>query len=173
RGVEVFEFESWHAAVRVVVDRNLLPVMTPAPAPVVQRLAHRNAIEPGLERAAAPESANPAKCAQEYFLSHVGGIRRIGEYSVDEVIYAAVVVGDEPFECGVGTRLEFGYELGFVSAPRQTLREIRHFLRLIELRGSRTIPEPLVAAPVNGCGCSYKFRHQPASDCSNYSSKSN
>jgi hypothetical protein len=89
--------------------------MSPAPAPVVERLANRNSVKPRLQGTSAPESANSFECTKEDFLRDIGGIGRIGKNSVGEVIYAGVVIRDEAVERGFRAGLKFVYELRFIS----------------------------------------------------------
>ena len=108
------------------VNRNLLAVMTPAPTAMIERLSHRYSVEPGFQRAALPESANPLEGVKENFLRDVGSIGRVRKDAVGEVVHSRVVVGDQPVEGGVRPGLQLGYELGFVASPRQGLCEVGH-----------------------------------------------
>jgi hypothetical protein len=81
-------------------------------------LAYRYSIQPSLKGAAAPETANSSKYAEEDFLGHIGGVSCIVKDSVYEVVDWSVVVGDKPLERGVGARLQFRDKLRFVTAPR-------------------------------------------------------
>src|ERR1700735_3631849 len=100
--------------------------MPPAPSPVIQRLANRNSVEPGLQRTAATESTDTTKRAQKNFLGYVGCVGCIRKNSINEVINRGVVIGDEPFESRVRAGLELSDQLRFIAAPRYTGRHIRH-----------------------------------------------
>lgn len=60
------------------VDRNLISVMPPEPAAVVERLAHGDPVEPRLERASAAESADAPESVNEHFLCDVGCFGWVG-----------------------------------------------------------------------------------------------
>src|ERR1700722_186090 len=111
------------------VDRNLLAMMAPAPAAMIQGLTHGDAIEPRFQRTAAAEIANPAKRAEKNFLGNVSGVGAIGQNSVNEVVHTGVVVGDEPIERGLRTSLQFGDQFGLITSPRQRLCEVGHAVR--------------------------------------------
>jgi hypothetical protein len=95
-----------------------MTVVPPAPTPLVQGLAYRYSIQPSLKGTTAPETANSSKYAEEDFLGHIGGVRCVVKDSVYEVIDWSVVVGDKPFERGVGARLQLRDKIRFVMAPR-------------------------------------------------------
>src|SRR5271170_7404439 len=70
-----------------------------------------DAIQPRLQRTALPESANPAKGAQENLLRHVGGVGRIRKNAVNQVVHPGVIIGDQPVERRVRARLQLGHQL--------------------------------------------------------------
>lgn len=80
-------------------------------------MADRYTVKPRLKRTAAPETANSSKYPEEDLLGHIGGVSCVVKDSVYEVIDRSVVVGDKPFERGVGARLQFRDKLRFVTAP--------------------------------------------------------
>ena len=56
---EVFNFDHSVALFRLRIDRHVLLQVPLEPTPVIQRLANRNAVQPGLQRTPAPKRANP------------------------------------------------------------------------------------------------------------------
>jgi hypothetical protein len=75
---------------------------------MVQRLPHRDAIQPSLQRAALPEAADSAKRSQENLLRDVSGVSRVGKDAINQVVHPGVIVGDQPVECRVRARLKLG-----------------------------------------------------------------
>src|SRR5579859_2290680 len=64
----VFDFERRVTFVWFGVNRNVLLQVTLEPAAIVERFANRNAIEPGLERAAAAKLSDPFEGLEKDFL---------------------------------------------------------------------------------------------------------
>ena len=83
RGAGVFDFESGVPLVGSRIDGNVFLEMALEPAAVIERFADSDAVEPGLERAAAMEAANSLEGFQKNFLSSVGGIGSITEHADD------------------------------------------------------------------------------------------
>src|ERR1700722_13166107 len=104
--------------------------MTPKPAAVVQGLAHRDTVQPGLQRTALAKPAYSAKRVQENFLRNISRVSRIRKYAVNQIVDIAVIVGDEPVKGGLRSSLELVNELRFVPSPRQYLCQIGHALTL-------------------------------------------
>jgi len=129
RSLAVFQVERGMLALFFGVYRNLLTMMTPAPAAMVESLPDADTVKPGFEGAAAAEIANTAKGAKENFLSNIGGVGAIGEDAVNQVVNAGVVVRDEPIESRLRTGLQLGDQLRLVVCPGQRLCEVGHAVR--------------------------------------------
>ena len=84
------------------LDGDLGPAMTVEPAAAIGSLVDSDAINPGLERAVAPEVVDVAEFFDENLLGNVRSIVRAVEQPVDKAEYGLFVLLDE---FGVGFRL--------------------------------------------------------------------
>jgi len=87
------------------------------PAPVIQRFANGDAIQPSLQRTALPEAANATKSLEKHLLRAIGGVRRVTQHAEDEVVDRSVVVGYQPVKRSLRASLQLGDKLTFVAAP--------------------------------------------------------
>src|SRR5580704_12344732 len=105
-------------------------MMPPQPAPVIQRLADGDAVQPGLQRTPASETSNPAKRLEKNVLRDIGGVTGFRDHPGDEAVNGTGVVRYEPVERGAGATLQLRHELGFVLRPWEDARQVRHGYRL-------------------------------------------
>src|SRR5438445_1035394 len=101
----------------LLLDGSLESQMTPETAPVIQTLAHRDAIQPGLQGTAVTKRANAPECLQKHLLRHVGSIVRIAQYPGYDRVDRGVIVGHEPVESRFGAAAQLRHDLGFVLRP--------------------------------------------------------
>src|SRR5437879_6480610 len=85
-GAEIFDFDGSLPFFYFGVDGDVFLQVAFEPAAMIERFADADAIEPGFQRAALPETANATKSLEEDFLRAIGGVRRITEHAEDEVI---------------------------------------------------------------------------------------
>ncbi len=113
-----------------LVER-LLAVTTPAvpEAPPVVALVHRDAVDPGLEAAAALEPAQHAIHLQEHLLGHVPGFLGVAEETGGQVEDHSLVEPDEPGKGRGVAGAARGHELALLDPARQGLRLERHLAR--------------------------------------------
>src|SRR5271169_5581599 len=116
---QIFDFDRGMAFFEFGVNRNILLQMALEPAFVIERLANGDAVNPGFQRAALAELANPPEGFQENFLRTVGRVGGIAEHAQNQVIDRGVVVGDQPVKCRFRAGLQLRDEFGFIAAPRK------------------------------------------------------
>ena len=115
--------------------------MPPQPAPVIQRFADGDAVQPGLQRTAAPESPDAAKRLEKDILRDVGCVAGLRDHPGNEAVNRARIVRHQPVECRAGSALQLRHEFGFVLRPGKDARQVRHVYRLSCLRAPGDVAE--------------------------------
>jgi len=124
RATGVLDFDGGAAILGNQVNRVLLAMMPPEPAPVIQSLADGDAVQPSLQRTAAPKAANPAKRLQENILRNIRGVARLLNHSYDEAVNWPRVARDQPVERRAGATLQLRHEFGFVLRPGKDVGQV-------------------------------------------------
>src|ERR1700675_2209473 len=105
RGAKIFDFKMLASFFQFGIDGDGFLKMPFKPAPVVERFANGDAVQPSLQGTAVAETTYTAKCFQKNFLGAIGGIRSISEHTEDQIVDRSVVMSDEPDERSFGTGL--------------------------------------------------------------------
>ena len=117
RQCRVFDFQCCASIFSRCVHRTLPAQVAPRPAALIERFAHRNAIEPRPQRTSLSKSSYAAERLQEDLLGDIRGVIRVTEHPGHKPVHLAVVVGDEPVERRLGAAAQLRHELGFVPRP--------------------------------------------------------
>ena len=110
----------------LLLDGDLLLLVPHPPAPMIRRLAQRNAVDPGAQRGLAVKTVDAAKDLDENFLGQVGGVGLVAHRAREQRINRLMVVCDQPGKRLLRTRPQLCHESRFVGLERECAGKIAH-----------------------------------------------
>ena len=135
-----------------------MPLMARPPAPLVQRLMQRDAIDPGPQTRLALKMRDSAKNFDENFLGDIGCVAWVGKDAINQAVEWLLIAGNQPGKGILGTRFQLLHHRSFLgtnaddscqishgrSHPKRSFKRIRN--RVVPVRFSRN-SGTLVGAP--------------------------